>query len=531
MSEGPAIAGFQGGGVPPARVMSLVLGLLAIAALGYIFSDALSLMARWWSRDEYSHGYLIPIIALFLIWQKRSEFSTEASGGSWTGVLVVMLGLAMFIMGNLGAIYTVMQYAFLLTLFGLALALFGWRAVRVLFVPIAYLAFMIPLPNFLYFNLSSELQLISSQLGVAVIRLFGISVHLEGNVIDLGIYKLQVVEACSGLRYLFPLMSFGFLCAYLYRGPLWQKAILFLSTIPITILMNSFRIGMIGVFVEYYGIETAEGFLHFFEGWIIFMACVAILFAEAYVFVRFSKEKTRFLDAFDFSMGRPVSTSETRTATKLQKPFVTSFVCLVVVAIGTTFVSERAEAYPERKDFTYFPMQLETWQGVNRGLEGIYVQALKLDDYIVANYTRLEEGKPVNFYVAYYKSQRAGQSAHSPKTCIPGDGWRITDFSQRMIEGLRHNGQPLEVNRAIISKGDAKQLVYYWFWQRGRWLTNEYAVKWFIFWDALTRNRTDGALIRLVVTLGDGERISEGDERLEQFLRDLYPRLKPFIPS
>ena len=105
---------------------------------------------------------------------------------------------------------------------------------------------MIPLPSFLYFNLSQELQLISSMIGVAVIRLFDISVYLEGNVIDLGVYQLQVVEACSGLRYLFPLMSFGFLISYIYRGPVWQKIVIFLSTIPITVVMNSFRIGVIG---------------------------------------------------------------------------------------------------------------------------------------------------------------------------------------------------------------------------------------------------------------------------------------------
>ena len=110
--------------------------------------------------------------------------------------------------------------------------------------------------------------------------MFGISVYLEGNVIDLGSYKLQVVEACSGLRYLFPLVSLSFIAAYIYHGAFWKKAIIFLSSIPITVLMNSFRIGVIGVLVEYGGPGQAEGFLHDFEGWIIFMACIAILVLE-----------------------------------------------------------------------------------------------------------------------------------------------------------------------------------------------------------------------------------------------------------
>jgi exosortase len=107
-------------------------------------------------------------------------------------------------------------------------------------VPLLLLGLMIPLPTFLYQGLSAQMQLISSQIGVAIIRLFNISVFLEGNVIDLGNYKLQVAEACNGLRYLFPLMALGFIAAYLFKGALWKRAVIFLSTIPITILMNSF---------------------------------------------------------------------------------------------------------------------------------------------------------------------------------------------------------------------------------------------------------------------------------------------------
>ena len=139
---------------------------------------------------------------------------------------------------------------------------------------VLYLFFMLPLPQVLYLPLSLKLQTISSELGVALISLFGVPVFLEGNVIDLGSYQLQVAEACSGLRYLFPLMSFGFLFAVLYRGPTWHKLVLFFSTIPITILMNSVRIAIVGMLVSFFGTEQAEGFLHFFEGWVIFIVCI-----------------------------------------------------------------------------------------------------------------------------------------------------------------------------------------------------------------------------------------------------------------
>ena len=178
------------------------------------------------------------------------------------------------------------QLGFILALVGIVLAFGGVPLLKVTLLPIAFLLFAIPLPYVVDAGLSFQLQLLSSQLGVFFIRLFQIPVFLEGNVIDLGVYKLQVVEACSGLRYLYPLMSLGFLAAYLFQAPLWQRALVFLSTIPITIAMNSLRIGLVGVMVDHFGPQDADGFLHMFEGWIIFIACAGLLAAVMYVLAR-----------------------------------------------------------------------------------------------------------------------------------------------------------------------------------------------------------------------------------------------------
>ena len=128
--------------------------------------------------------------------------------------------------------------------------------------------------------------------------MFQIPVYRDGNIIDLGYYKLQVVEACSGLRYIYPLLSLSFLAAYLFNAPLWQRAIVFLSSIPITIVMNSVRIGLVGVTVNYWGTQAADGLLHFFEGWIIFLACAGILALEIYFIARISGKT--FFEAFYF---------------------------------------------------------------------------------------------------------------------------------------------------------------------------------------------------------------------------------------
>jgi EpsI family protein len=157
--------------------------------------------------------------------------------------------------------------------------------------------------------------------------------------------------------------------------------------------------------------------------------------------------------------------------------------------------------------------------------------ALRLDDYLLADYRRGDEPVPVNLYVAWYDSQRAGQSAHSPRSCLPGGGWRIDELDQITLPGTEDAAQPLRVNRVLIGLGNNRQLVYYWFQQRGRVITNEYLVKWYLFLDAIGRQRTDGALVRLTTPLQPGEDPARGDERLAGFAAQAVPRLSAYVPE
>ena len=465
-------------------------------------------MVSTWEREEYNHGYLIPLVALYLLWLRADDLRRADLHGSWFGLLIVAAGLGGMVLGELSAIYAIVQYAFLLVLFGVLVTLIGWKGFRIVWVPFVYLIFMIPLPYFLYNNLSSELQLISSELGVAVIRMFGVSVYLEGNVIDLGIYQLQVAEACNGLRYLFPLMSFGFLCAAIYVGPWWQRALIFLSSIPLTIFMNSFRIGVIGVLVENFGIEQAEGFLHYFEGWIVFMACVALMFLLMAILARLSGKS--FMEVFGLDVPATGELSYLLPSGVSRQAVGLLAVMAVGVAISLS-LQQREDLIPERDQFASFPLRIDSWRGRDQKIDRVYEDELKTTDYLMANFRNVDEpGSMVNLWIAYYANQRKGASVHSPRSCLPGGGWQIEQFDQHRIENVGPAGEGMTVNRAVIAQGDSRQLVYYWFVERGRVQTNEYAVKWYIFWDALTRNRTDGALVRVTTLVSDPALLPRG---------------------
>lgn len=508
-------------------------GLFVVLAvlLGFIFFDGLrELVQAWGEREEYSYGYLIPIITIFLIWQKKNELARASLAGSWWGVLVVLLGLGLFTIGKLSAFYHVMQYSFLIVIVGLVLSFLGGRGFRIIWFPLALLLFMIPLPGFVLLKVSSQLQIVSSELGVWFIRLFGISVFRDGNVIDLGSMKLQVVEACSGLRYLFPLMTLSFIASYLFRVELWKRAVLFLSSIPITVFMNSFRIGAIGVMVEYWGKTMAEGFLHDFEGWVVFMACTGLLIAEMWVLVRIGSIKGSFRGMFSLDLAARMPKDAVTHLRPLSKPFLAGVLIIVIAVMFSIALPQRTYSLPPRKEFSSFPLQIGDWQGRSEVLEEIYLDVLKLDDYILAEFVG-HGRQTVNFYVAYYASQNKGNASHSPSACIPGGGWTITDMSQYQVKDVRFDGNPLWVNRAVIRKDDYKQLVYYWFQERDRDVTDDAMVRWYIFWDALTRNRTDGALVRLVTEIAPGEDAAAADRRLTDFLKVVVVPLKNYIPN
>ena len=506
------------------------VGAMTVVLITFAFWNATGdMFHRWNTMKEYGYGYLIPVITAFLVWQRRVQLAETEFRPTWWGVWVILLGGVLFFLGEVATTYTLAQYALVIVILGIALAFMGWQAFRLVMGPLALLFFMVPLPPFIFNTLSTKLQLISSSLGVAVIRAFGISVYLEGNVIDLGSYKLQVVEACSGLRYLFPLASLSFVAAYLYRVEFWKRALVFLSSAPITVLMNSFRIGVIGVLVEYGGPGQAEGFLHYFEGWVIFMACMGILFLEMALLARIGRRR-RLAEVFGIDWPDPLP----KGAVFRPRPVVAVHYgvvgALLVIALSAAYVRATPEVHPQRRVFAEFPLEVGPWKGRSEVLEQIYLDSLKLEDYLLNDYVG-PDGKGINFYVAWYKSQHAGSAAHSPRACIPGGGWLIEDLRRVTLPGLTFHGHPVRVNRLLIAKGDTRQVVYYWFEQRGRDVTSEWLMKWYLFWDALTRHRTDGALVRLTTLLYPGEDPAAGDKRLLAFARKAIPMLGPYVPD
>jgi exosortase D (VPLPA-CTERM-specific) len=512
--------------------------LLPVLTLGYLFWDAFIYLFAIWTTDEnYGHGIFVPVISAYLIWQQRSRLRERDGSGTWFGFGLVLVGMGLYLVGELATLYFLLHLSFWVMGVGFILAFWGYRVVKRMAFPLAFLLTAIPLPQFFIQTLSAKLQLISSQLGVGCLQVVGIVAFREGNVIDLGPIQLQVVEACSGLRALFPLMTLALICAYFFKDRMWKRITLFLSSIPIAIFLNGIRIGIVGMLVDGYGVGFAEGFYHFFEGWVIFVLSLFLLLLEMWVLAGLGNHGTSRISPNPQSAG--LSTLPHRIASLPDRgpgnpgssmAYVCSLFLLVPFLVASTQISAREEIVPARTSFLDFPMEVGIWRGQAYPMEQAFIDTLRFDDYLLADYQQGTD-PPINLYLAYYQSQKKGQSVHSPRTCIPGGGWEIESLEAIRLDGMKGANPSLWVNRVMIHKGAQRQLVYYWFQQRGRIMTNEYLVKWFLLWDGLTHNRTDGALVRVTVPIASGADIEASEGALHAFVKSLSPVLPDYIPD
>ncbi len=200
--------------------------------------------------------------------------------------------------------------------------------------------------------------------------------------------------------------------------------------------------------------------------------------------------------------------------------------------VGTSVVASlpvRTEVVPQRQPLALFPMEFKGWHGIPQTLDSESLNILGLTDYLLADYTNaaVADG-PLNFYVAFYASQRAGVHAHSPQLCIPGGGWNI--LGQSIVTMPLTDGGSITANRVVIEKQGVKQIVYYWFEERGRHIASEGALKYYALRDALVDNRTDGALIRIVAPIyGEGE--TTADRMAEKLVADTSALLESYVPG
>ncbi len=509
--------------------------LVAVIGAGIFFADGLDALFTAWALPEYSHGPLIPILSGFLFLRQLKEYpvDTGQKDHRWVGVTVIFGALALASLGKLSNISDLVAYATIMWVGGILLVSFGWSTGKHFWPPVLHLVYMLPLPGVIFHKMTNWLQFVSSELGAYFLRLLSVPVYLDGNIIDLGITKLHVAEACSGLNYLFPIMSFSYIFAVLYKGPMWHKAVLLISAAPITIFMNSVRIALAGYIVQYWGLEWLDGFTHFFEGWVIFISCILILFALARIMLFFNNRKMSLAEALDLETDGLMQQAGRLRFVMASRAMIFTAVLMAGAVIGwQTVVPDRSGLVIDRESFVTFPRSMGEWgqQGAPRALNERVAQVLGADDYHSITLAKAGGGPTVEFFSAWYADQAEG-GVHSPEICLPGGGWEIAWLERTDLTEEMGWETPFMINRAIIQKGETRMMVYYWFDQKGRKIAWDMAAKYWLMIDGIRTGRTDGALVRLTTPILKNESDANAEARLKEILKASAPILPRFIPS
>ena len=499
----------------------LLASCLVLVAAFY-FGSFLYLIDKWTTSDEYSHGLLIPFLIVYIVWSERGLIFDHKWVPAPSGLTLVIFGLVLNIAAVAADIESVKVYSMIVVTFGVLLVFSGTAITKRLLFPILLFLFAVPLPNLFNVLLTSKMQFISSSLGVWMLRVMGFAVYQDGNVIDMHNFKLLVAEACSGLRYLYPLMSIGLLLSYFYKGPRWIRFSIFIATVPVTIVMNSLRIAITGILIKNWGNEAAEGFLHDFEGWVVFIAALLLLLLIAGLLNIFTTGEQSFMDRFR----QPASSSPACFFhyDKLPRISLATFAFITVLgSVGALISLTKQETIPARTTFENFPLFIDNRHLIRSTLSTEVLDVLKADDHFIGDY-RAAGSESINLYIAYYGKQHGDKAIHSPKQCLPGGGWVVSSLTQvnlDMVDG--------DVNRAIIEKDNAKLLVYYWIYQQGNSYANEFVARASLLYQSVLYGRTDGALIRVIVPVNTEMSIAEREAH--SFMRALKPILPNYLPG
>ena len=264
--------------------------VLLLAVFFSLYAHAVATLVADWSVDpNFSHGFFIPPIALYMVWVKRKSLTSMTPAPSNQGLGLICLGMMIHLTGHIGAELFLMRFSMVTTLAGMVLYFWGWKVLRALTLPISYLVLMIPLPTILWNKVAFPLQLLAAQLSAGVIQFIDIPVFREGNILQLANTTLEVVDACSGLRSLTSLIALTGLFAYMAPLTLFKKWVLFFSAIPIAVAVNVIRLTLTAAMAYWISPAMAHGFLHDMSGMIIFVGALALVYLVFYCEMRLER--------------------------------------------------------------------------------------------------------------------------------------------------------------------------------------------------------------------------------------------------
>ncbi|XXJ20921.1 exosortase A [Desulfovibrio caledoniensis] len=248
------------------------------AVIGLVYHEIIADMVADWARDDnYSHGFLVPLVSGYFLWANRKSILEATVRPAGWGLAVVLLGVAQLVVGSLATEYFTMRTSMIVITGGTILYILGWEPCKRMLLPLLYLLLMVPIPAIIYDSMTMPLKLFVAKVSVQGLVFFGYPVLREGNIIMLPNITLEVADACSGLRSLMSLIALSVAFAFLTQRGAWKKWALIVSALPVAVITNILRVFLTGILAKHYGSVAAEGFFHEFAGFMVFFVAMVIM--------------------------------------------------------------------------------------------------------------------------------------------------------------------------------------------------------------------------------------------------------------
>lgn len=494
-----------------------LLSLLALLLV--LYGEVIFFMAKQWYSDEnYSHGFLVPLIAGYFLYERRRALALCSASPWIPGLGVVLLGLLQLVLGHAASEYFTQRSSLIVVLAGLVLFLFGRQAFRLASMPIAYLIMMVPLPYIVYNAVAFPLKLFITNVSVSFLQALGVVVLHEGNILLFPSITLEVADACSGIRSLVSLLALALAGAFFIRSTPLKRFVLVLSAVPVALVTNAARVIVTGILAQKWGARAAEGFFHEFAGMLVFLVAMALLAGIGLLLSDpDGEEASDDLQEVQALTGRGNS--------RISGAVFASVAMLLMLA--GVFVMFRPDLQvPTKKSFSGFPPVHNGWHMVSQQIfTADVMDVLRPTDYISRTYT-IQDGLPVQLYIGYHGGGRGGGEIHSPNHCLPGGGWQKMSSSNTVIETSVGR---VNIVRAEYRRGEQAELFYYWFQVGDRTLTNEYMLKLAELTNSVLHRRRDASFVRISVPSVQGT--AQSAEVTERFVKDFYPVIREFLPD
>ena len=507
-------------------VQATVVAVLVISAYRDMFP---SLVLEWYEHENFSYGFLIPVIFGYLVWEKRGVLAGLVAAWSPWGIASLGTALLVGIMGQTMGEPFLSRISFVLTLGALVHLFGGVTAVRSLAFPIAYLFLMVPPPYPIVKTVSYHLKMLDARIAELLLPLAGVPIYRDAYFLHLPNITLEVADVCSGIASLFAMAALGVLYAYHMPVNRWGKVLVVVAALILPIIANLFRILLIGVSVYYYGPVMLQAFFHSFTGTFTFLLSLAMTLAVG--------EWIRRLDAFAPTVQNSRRAEHARFAARargsdsrqgaswLSYPFVGALGLLTATVLisGWSRVSAREAGLP---DLSHIARTLGGYEAREADSEDLY-----RDPYAEAAISRLYRGTgpdEIELFVGYRQKQSGIERLRSPKLVFP-TGWEYA--SRGPIEIALRNGETIEAIWVETRKGAARKLVVYWYRMRDRSFASDLGNRVELLRSLLFHGRTDGAVVRVATPVDESETMERAKQRLSAFAAVLHPEITRVLPN